>query len=196
MKVWFMAVCTQIGRDEKIMNDVWKFSLKSHEDLKEKITPIIDGCKFDVQDNGKDHCLVTDHKDDNHPKPYFKDFYETLINDRFFDEVGDRYLSSDIRISHIWFQKYHKDGGHRWHTHASSNFSAVYFLHLSQEGDTTEFFDIIDRKPFRPSAKEGDIFVFPSHIPHRSRLIDTNRPKTIISFNMDVIEIDLEKIVS
>ena len=48
-----------------------------------------------------------------------------------------------------------------------------------------EFFDPVSKTKFQPDVEEGDIVVFPSYLPHRSKFINSDREKIIVSFNFN-----------
>ena len=63
-------------------------------------------------------------------------------------------------------------------------------MNLNDKNYNTEFYDTTKKQKFTLDVKEGDIVVFPSFIPHRSPAIVTNDRKTIISCNVNLLDID------
>jgi hypothetical protein len=93
-------------------------------------------------------------------------------------------------IKELWFQQYLSNGTHGWHIHGS-NFTAVYYLELNEKSPVTELICPFSlNKKIVPSVKEGDILIFPSYVIHRAPKINNSIRKTIISFNVDFLNID------
>ena len=75
-----------------------------------------------------------------------------------------------------------------------TNLSLVYYIELDNKDKSTEFYDSVKKEKFQLDVKEGDIVVFPSFIPHRSPKIVTDNRKTIISCNINLIDLDMNLI--
>lgn len=88
-------------------------------------------------------------------------------------------------IHEIWFQQYAKNSTHSWHVH-SCNFTSVYYLDLPEETPKTQWIDPISGTEHDFDVKEGDIITFPSWTIHRAPINQSDKIKTIISWNMDV----------
>ena len=93
-----------------------------------------------------------------------------------------------IVLKNMWYQQYGKGSKHQWHHHVSSNWSAVYYLRLPNNLGT-ELYDITESRTFDIKLNEGDLFLFPANMLHRSPPNMTNKIKTIISFNIDFNEV-------
>jgi len=93
-----------------------------------------------------------------------------------------------IKIHELWFQQYKNQGTHGWHIHAN-NFTGVYYL----EFDNHQYTQLLDPhnldRAISLRVVEGDFIVFPSHVIHRSGVNETNKRRSIISFNFDVKDI-------
>jgi len=85
-------------------------------------------------------------------------------------------------IQNIWFQQYKEGDEHDWHNHPHTQFSNVYFLELPSTNMKTEFATHPDI-----NVSEGDVITFPAHLVHRSKPNQSNKRKTIISFNSSFI---------
>jgi len=94
-------------------------------------------------------------------------------------------------INEIWFQQYYTNSKHDWHVH-SSNWTNVYYLDLPPGSPKTQLKNPMNQEEvFELDVKEGDILTFPSFIIHRAPINFSNKPKTIISWNMNTdVEID------
>jgi hypothetical protein len=175
------------------MNNLpWKYTVPDHQKYKSELLYIIDNSPSDKQTNYSDHSVITDFEYHAETKDYASFIFREEYIGGFIERVMEEYCASEIRIRHLWFQKYSKGGGHRWHPHPSSNISCVYFIHLEDPRDGTEFFD--GENIIRPEVSEGDIICFPSFLPHRSPVIKGDRKKVIISINMDIRGVDIDRI--
>ena len=99
---------------------------------------------------------------------------------------------SNIILENIWYQRYQQSNHHTWHIH-SGHYTGVFYVEHPEGSPLTQlsFNDkVIDLK-----ASEGDIIIFPSLVVHRSPKNQSNNPKTIISFNLniDMDDIDFPK---
>ena len=105
----------------------------------------------------------------------------------YFEELKELFICNKITIHNYWYQQYIKNNFHSWHAHGGSNFSAIYYVELTNKKYQTEFFDTI-KKSYIDIGKieEGDILTFPSYIAHRSKKIEDDTRKTIISFNFSI----------
>lgn len=98
------------------------------------------------------------------------------------------YQSHEIR--ELWFQQYLNNDTHGWHIHGS-NFTAIYYIELNEASPLTELICPFSlNKKIVPNIKEGDILIFPSYVIHRAPRINNNIRKTIISFNLNFLNID------
>ena len=174
------------------MDLIWKYSYKNHNEKKQILLDVIDKCNSEtidtLQSNG-DLISKTDYYQDV-SRPYMN----ILLNDLedFRQHLLNYHCCSSLKVVGSWFQQYYKNDIHNWHFHASCNLSVVYFLELDSFKDSTEFFDITTRKCFQiEDVKEGDIIVFPPLIPHRSPKNKSEKRKSIISFNLNFGQVNM-----
>lgn len=103
-------------------------------------------------------------------------------------EISKNYLSigfDSLRVNEIWFQQYYLNSGHGWHSH-SANFTNVYYLELNDSSPKTLLLNPLNRKEIiEINVKEGDILSFPSFVLHKAPKNNSNKIKTIISYNVD-----------
>ena len=94
-----------------------------------------------------------------------------------------------LDISRLWFQQYKQQQTHGWHGHAR-NYTGAYYVELPKNSEPTQilFPQNLD-KTFSVNVKEGDMILFPSYFIHRSPPLKNNKRKTIISWNMDLLDI-------
>ena len=91
----------------------------------------------------------------------------------------------------MWYQMTSKGEMHQVHTHGATGLSCIWYLEFDPEvHKATTFFapfhdpftgDLIERKP---QIKEGDFVVFPSFLMHQQEGNDSDKRRTIISFNL------------
>lgn len=122
---------------------------------------------------------------------YYYEQYDTKLVDLYFKHffpvmqslVGDNFL-----LNSIWYQIYNKESGshHRYHTHDNmfTHVSAVYYAKLSDSKMATIF--KVDGEEYQPDAKEGDLVVFDSRIPHTSPPNTSKKDKISIAFNLNL----------
>ena len=134
-----------------------------------------------------DDISNTDWKDSYNPnRPYVKKFAKLISP--YLSKIGRVLKTKKFTIGNMWYQQYGKGSKHQWHHHVSSNWSAVYYLELPNNLGT-ELYDITESRTFDIKLNEGDLFLFPANMLHRSPPNMTNKIKTIISFNIDFNEV-------
>ena len=134
-----------------------------------------------------DDISNTDWKDSYNPnRPYVKKFAKVISP--YLSKIGRVLKTKKFTIGNMWYQQYGKGSKHQWHHHVSSNWSAVYYLELPNNLGT-ELYDITESRTFDIKLNEGDLFLFPANMLHRSPPNMTNEIKTIISFNIDFNEV-------
>ena len=177
-----------------IDNDIWKYQLKTHSLIKDKL---LDNIKNDI--HGKKYIASLDHIDrtdffsDRDPAPeYYMLFAENA--QEYFNELLNYYCMEDSEVESCWYQQYIKKDTHGWHIHPHSNVSFVYNLELENSQSSTEFYDRKTKKIVQLDVNEGDIVTFPSNIIHRSAPLKGKR-KTIISVNVSFEFVDQSMII-
>ncbi len=134
-----------------------------------------------------DDISNTDWKDSYNPnRPYVKKFAKLISP--YLSKIGRVLKTKKFTIGNMWYQQYGKGSKHQWHHHVSSNWSAVYYLELPNNLGT-ELYDITESRTFDIKLNEGDLFLFPANMLHRSPPNMTSKIKTIISFNIDFNEV-------
>ena len=166
-------------------NLVWKYSYKNHLSTKNIILNKINECNSDSISTEQDTINNSDYFTVNNHRDYLKILSEHLVD--FHQKILDYYCCSRFSFGNGWFQQYIVNDIHDWHFHAKANLSIVYFLELNDSSESTEFFDIIKKESFQvDDVKEGDLIIFPGFLPHRSPLKKSNSRKTIISYNINL----------
>ena len=165
-----------------------KAHFDNHLNLKNNLLSLIDQSKTKYTKTGYEdvfHKLDWDQSSD-FERPWVK-YAGQHIHDHLVKMVSKIGFKT-IKIHELWFQQYENQGTHGWHIHAN-NFTGVYYL----EFDNHQYTQLLDPlnldRAISLKVVEGDFIVFPSHVIHRSGVNETNKKRTIISFNFDVKEI-------
>ena len=95
-----------------------------------------------------------------------------------------------VLVKALWYQQYTKNSIHDWHVH-SENYTGVYYLEYPDGAPATKLYgyDVIT-----PSVNEGDVVMFPAMTPHQAPMVMNDGRKTIISYNFNVSELNLDKL--
>ena len=161
-------------------------SCEYHNEIKDKLLHLIDESnkKFVDLDDLKS---TIDWGDATTKERKWLDYYTNYIS-KHLNNLLVEFHASSWKIEQIWFQQYDNDGMHDWHTHGST-YTGVYYLELDDESPMTEIIETTKDLEFGDvktlNAKEGDLVIFPSWLPHRAPTNRSNKRKTIISFNME-----------
>ena len=175
---------------------VWKYSLQSHNEIKQSMLNLIDLYEQKEQCPDyqcPDHITKTDFFDSNRTCEYMNIFTSNSGSEHLRKTICEKYWVDNISIGNSWFQQYFKGDFHRWHLH-NSTISMTYFLELDDKKYSTEFIDIEKKKTFQLNVTEGDVVIFPSHLLHRSPIIKSKNRKTSIALNVYLNNPDYDKI--
>jgi len=123
-------------------------------------------------------------------KNYLSDVVEILQ-----EELADLYCSAGFRnpmISQVWMQQYTKGCFMTPHNHGMTGFSAIYYIKFDpEEHEATRFISPVsdfingDNHEFRPEVNKGTLIFFPSMLMHYVRPTQSDKPRAILSFNID-----------
>ena len=132
-----------------------------------------------------DDITNTDWKNSkDNDREYVKKFCKILKP--YLLNLAKELQCSTYQIGNMWYQQYAIQSRHQWHYHNYCNWSAVYFLELPNNDCVTQMYDIPENQiVFDKEIVEGDLYLFPSNILHRSPPNNANKTKSIISFNVD-----------
>lgn len=157
-------------------------NVQHHKEIK---TQILDSIQSMGSFSYKKHLDIisnTDwHLNVNFPRPYYE-----IVKPIFCEHVEKIKSLLNYRhleITNYWFQQYHKNDFHGWHTHGKCLFSNVYYVALTDNNPVTTFKH--GNTEFNIAVKEGDILTFPSFLTHCSSINKEDSVKTVISFNLD-----------
>jgi len=93
-------------------------------------------------------------------------------------------------IKDIWYQVQNHCEYHPLHNHGFEGWSAVFYAEYDQlVHESTKFYCPLNTASghlyvFQPDVKEGDLVIFPSQINHESVVNTSDKPRSIISFNL------------
>lgn len=114
--------------------------------------------------------------------PHLQHKTKTMLEGVGYDEFD---------IIGIWFQQYYNSDIHDWHFHGAT-FTCVYYLELEETSPKTQLMEPYNiNNIIEPEIKEGDILLFPAHIIHRGPTIPDNKRKTIVSYNVNGISLNV-----
>jgi|TARA_B110000444_G_C18513145_1_gene443200 hypothetical protein len=153
--------------------------IKNHTKIKKQLLSYIKEAESDSLDLPNEVISRTDYYvEQNLNSPNSK--YWNLMLEHIrptYNNIAKKLCSKKWTIHNSWFQQYENKDEHPWHVHPTCQFSNVYYVELPNKNLVTQF---IDKKI---DAEEGCLITFPSYIYHRSAINNTNKRKTIISFN-------------
>jgi hypothetical protein len=164
---------------------------KYHAVLKDLLLEQIDQAEFKnpVHSIAEVNISKADwHISSNFNRAWVKTIQESLMEQmlEIYKELG----YDGFTLHELWFQQYLKNSQHGWHTH-SANFTNVYYLELPTDAPKTQIVNSFNQTEIiEIDVKEGDILVFPSFVVHRTTPNLSNKRKTIISYNTNVIYSD------
>lgn len=173
---------------------IWTYTFPKHQELKKSLLESIKYSQGKEFANDCDQITKTDYyeKLELEQKHYLTLFHSNIHD--MYVQMQDYYCLAQFSLYNGWYQQYYTGDTHAWHVHALTTLSMVYYLELEEPADRTEFWIPETREICQADAKEGDMVIFPAHIPHRSPPISGNTRKTIISINYNVGAIDSKKI--
>ena len=171
-----------------IIKDKMKFHNQIKFDLLKEINKAND-LGFKKKDNYfGDDLLKSDWPlADNWERPWASRYRNIFIEQ--FKYFANTLGYKDVQLSKLWYQQYGLNQTHGWHTHAR-NYTGTYYLQLPKNAPRTEFLypDNLE-EGFSINVEEGDMLFFPCHFVHRSNKSKSNSIKTIISWNLDFVDI-------
>tara|TARA_B100000945_G_C20104539_1_gene467412 strand:+ start:57 stop:614 length:558 start_codon:yes stop_codon:yes gene_type:complete len=170
---------------------VWKHTLECHSQIKSNLLDLISD--YEQINPSPDYVTKTDFYDNLESFPeYFNVLSQNLTP--LWDEICHKYWAGNFGIMGVWFQQYNNNDFHGWHFHGNSSISMSYFVELDDAKYSTEFVDIQKKDTFQMECSEGDVIIFPSYIIHRSPLIRSDTRKTTIAINLNLGDVDLNKV--
>ena len=96
-----------------------------------------------------------------------------------------------IEFTDMWAQTSYKSQRHSLHNHGHSGWSAVIYVDFDPQVHTaTQFISPFNNpwsgrlQTFQPPVKEGDMVIFPATVAHEALPNESDKPRTIVSFNL------------
>jgi hypothetical protein len=165
-------------------NLIHKFTFDKHNIIKNKLLDLIDKSPYIKVDDNVDSISKSDYFITNLNKEYIS-YIRPYLTEFMTNELKDFKLNGFI-IDKMWFQQYHKNDTHKWHTHKYTNLICIYYVEMPDNNQKTLIKNFGSNDLIEYEAYEGDIIMFPAYLYHSSPLINSDNRKTIISFNLDI----------
>ena len=142
---------------------------------------------------------------DNNDLPKLKKFIESAINDYVENVLVGGELENDLsfKITQSWLNLSKPDsGGHYKHTHSNSLISGVFYIKANPNLDSILFtndylffntiilqsrikkFNKFNSNRWRVPVSTGNLFLFPSSLPHQVDPVEGKEDRISLSFNV------------
>lgn len=162
---------------------------QKHLELKEKLLLEIDQGPGDSLIDGSDNITKTDW---NIPITISRPYLD-LLTAPLVDHLKEAYLpfnSSGFQIHNFWYQQYLENSTHDWHTHQAAHYTNIYYLELPRTAPRTQILNPMNlNEIIEIEVEEGDIVTLPASVFHRSPPNKNQDRKTVISFNISLMNI-------
>ena len=172
-----------------------KFKVTNWEEKKPKLMELIKLNSDDVIE-----CQTDYYKHQTRP-PYFDDFVKILSEDldnlvnTFTEGLSERYGGEcpvkSLDEWQLWSQRYTRGQYHGSHNHGMMNISCVLYVDFDvNEHKPTKFYSPFMNPYYGtidvavPSVEEGSILAFPSTLLHECPPCQSDKPRTVFSFNI------------
>ena len=164
-----------------------KLEVSNWKDKKKKLLELMDNC-----DLGTDPLMLTSFFDEGsiNQNDVIQSIFEEELN-----HMKKSFGFSDCLIKHSWFQEQTKNMFHPIHEHCESNvmMSSVCCIDYDPSTHTgtqfiSPFMDSLRSSYvyFTPEVTEGTIIFFPSNVLHQTLPSTSDKPRKIVSFNLEV----------
>lgn len=130
------------------------------------------------------------HESSNNHNDLVESIFETELS-----QLKKSFGFNHCSIKYSWFQEQTKNMFHPLHDHGENNImmsSICYIEYDSSEHSPTQFISpyvdslSFSHLDFMPQVNEGTMIFFPSNILHQTLPSPSDKPRKIISFNMEV----------
>lgn len=163
--------------------------INEHHQNKEKLISLIDKLPKSTFDN----ISETDWNLPKETKREYLDFFYKMIKPYMY-EMTKKLKCNRWYINNGWFQSYKKQDTHQWHLHENVNYTNVYYLNLPEKNIKTQLYNVMENKIINEmQVSEGQLLTFPAHIIHRSPINTSDKVKTIISFNSNFLDVEIDE---
>ena len=165
-----------------------KYVVKDHAIIKEEILNNIKKMgKFSLIQNDLNYNQKISNSDWHLGINFIRYYKDNLINvwEDITKYINELYgIDHKLSVTNYWFQQYEKNDLHSWHIHQGCLFSCVYYVDIQKDTPKTSF-KLFDKSEIEIKMNEGEILIFPSFLQHCSKQNQSNKTKTIISFNIN-----------
>jgi hypothetical protein len=161
---------------------IWKYKLEKHSEIRDELIKQIykQGGKFGKYNGSNAFSDIQLQESEKRYSEYFVPYLDGFLNQVLMKS------GCNVVDYHYWYVRYIQKGQLSWHIHHNCHMSAVYYLKLDSGEDATEFYDPSTQNIYKPDVEEGDIVFFPAYLPHRSRTINSDREKIVMSINFNL----------
>jgi hypothetical protein len=172
---------------------LYHISVRNWQEKKKFLIDLMNDTNMSIEDGDTIKTDYHDQINSNFSGHHNKKISEVLNEEIMFfcNNFGFNYY----RISMSWFQQASKGNYHGIHNHGSVGYSAVCFIDYDEKLHTpTQFispfnnFITGDFLDYTPKVKEGSLIFFPSVIHHFTEPNNSEKQRTVLSFNIDVKE--------
>jgi|TARA_R100001510_G_C7549186_1_gene133666 hypothetical protein len=164
----------------------WSHEMNNHVVRKEKIKKLLD--KYPEKRNetysfSSNRGLVD--------QEFISEFSKLILPEL---EEFCKYTEVNIKITDVWSVTYKKGDHHPVHNHGSLGLTGILYLDFPKGSSQTFYVQpwnnfVTDTTAYVPtSSSEGDMVITPKFLSHFSPPQKTNKPKRIISWDMDIVE--------
>ena len=166
--------------------------IEEHKDIKKELLDSIDEIPLNNFKTEYENIIHTDYNLPlNINRKYTKIFYKIIP--KYMKKIKDFLCVDKFEMHNCWFQKYKKGDFHNWHIHANAQFTNIYYLEMPDKNTKTILLNILTNETININLNEGDLLTIPAFIHHKSKNINNDISKTIISFNssFDLVNLNL-----
>tara|TARA_R110002020_G_scaffold78950_6_gene198245 strand:- start:4068 stop:4718 length:651 start_codon:yes stop_codon:yes gene_type:complete len=185
-------------RKNDFISPVFVHKLEKHDEIKSQVLALIkndDGRISQTTDGKGTDIAKTDFYKTNSEVSEYKEYVTPFLVEHIQKIWYENKIFPNCLFSmgNMWYQQYKNNNFHTWHTHEKSHFTNVYFVQLPDNGTKfnpfgTQVLNLKGERIYFDEMEEGFIMTFPGYLLHRSPVNTTNQTKTIISWNMQIIE--------
>lgn len=164
-----------------------KLDVVNWKDKKKKLLDLMNACNLDT-----DPFILTSFF--NNESTNQNDLIQSIFEEEL-KYMKKSFGFNDCVIKHSWFQEQTKNMFHPMHHHCGVDVmmsSICYLEYFSSEHTATQFISpFMDSLSssymnFMPEVNEGTIIFFPSNILHQTLPNISDKPRKIVSFNLEV----------
>jgi hypothetical protein len=168
--------------------EFFSISIKNWEQKKKEMSAYLDNTKYVKR---KDYDGLLRFSTDRHSERDYINQFMSIFSDELTELLQDLGVE-EMNIVDIWSVKYKKGDFHSVHTHGSVQWSAVLYYDYDHELHSGTHFVVEDINAETnssliksPEAREGIIYVFPANMIHFTTPNESDKERTIISFDFN-----------